>query len=129
MAKSKKKTEVLDDIQVELQEDGLTEFVEELKTPELPVEEKNVEELLLTYIDKQEEGEEIELNEFFEKSYSIPEAPLVAKMTHQLLTKLSCEGKIKMSNTNWADLGKQYHDESGKSKKYLLSDIKILAKK
>jgi hypothetical protein len=129
MAKSKKKAEVLD-TQVELQEEALVEVldVEPIPTPELPVEEKNMEELLLAYIDKQKE-EEVELNDFFEKSYSIPEAPLVAKMVYQLLVKLSYEGKIKMSNTNWNDLGKQYHNEDGKSKKYLLSDIKILAKK
>lgn len=129
MAKSKKKTEeILDDVQVELN-DAQEETLVESVASELPVKEKNVEELLLAYIEKQEEGEDIELNEFFEKSYNSPDASMTAKLTYQLLTKLSYEGKIKMSNTNWNDLASLYYDESGKSKKYLLSDIKILAKK
>lgn len=96
-------------------------------TAELPVEE-NLEELLISYINKQK-SEEVELNDFLAKSYGELEDSLIAKKSFQLIKKLSFEGKIKMSNTNWNDLASHYYDDNGKSKKYLLSDIKILAKK
>ena len=104
MAKSKKKTEeMLDDVQVELNDAQEETPVVESVVSELPQKEKNAEELLLSYIDKQE-GEDVEINDFLEKLYSVPEAPIVAKMAFQLIEKLSFEGKIKMSNTNWNDL-------------------------
>lgn len=105
---------------VEIKED---EVKEESKV-ELP----NVESLLLNYISSQE-GEEVELNQFFSKIHAKQDSYTATKLTKQLLTKLSIEGKINMSDVNWNDLDMHYYEIDGKSKKYLISDIKILAKK
>lgn len=112
--------------QVEINEEAKEEIVEVKEEPkqELP----NVESLLLNYISSQE-GEEVELNEFFSKIHAKQDSYTAAKLTKQLLTKLSIEGKINMSDVNWNDLDMHYYEIDGKSKKYLISDIKILAKK
>lgn len=138
MAKKKVQTEELPQ-EVELSEVQSEEVkMEEIEVKEEKVEAKvepkvelpkvNVEELLMKYIDSQE-GEEVELNEFFNKIHAKEDSYMAAKLAKELLTKLSIENKIKMSDTNWTELDMHYYEPNGKSKKYIISDIKILVKK
>lgn len=114
------------DIPIATEIEPIEESVEEEPKAELP--KIDAEKLLLEYIDKQE-GEEVELNGFLTKMYEKEDSYMSAKLTKQLLSKLSIEGKINMSDVNWNDLDMHYYEQDGKSKKYLISDIKILAKK
>mgnify|MGYP003350751759 CR=1 FL=1 len=94
----------------------MVEIQEEIKE-ELPKAKKSLSELDKFLDDSN--GEEVELNEFFTDEKT-------AKAT---IKKLVFSGKIVMSDAHWTDLGMHYYGKDGKSKKYLLSDIKILAKK
>lgn len=113
------------EVESEVKSEEASEVKEEAKV-ELP--KGDVEELLLKYIDNKE-GEEVELNEFFNQVYAKESSYTAAKLSKQMLVKLSFQNKIKMFNTNWNDLDMHYYEESGKSKKYVISDIKILVKK
>jgi hypothetical protein len=113
----------------------LEQPIQEPKTPtedavetkaELP--QVNIEESLLNYIENHKD-ECVKLNDFFEKIHAEKDDYMAAKHTKQLLVKLGVENKIKMFDTNWNHLYTHYYDLNGMSKKYLIPDVKILAKK
>jgi hypothetical protein len=107
----------------EIMEEPIVEVVE-LDLPE----QKAIPQLILDYINSQE-GEYVELNDYFISLYSVPESLIASKDIKSTIDGLVKHKKIHLTNSHYHDLGKTYYDESGRAKKHSILDLKILAKK